>query len=479
MSRSEFDLCVVGGGSAGLVVAAGGAALGAKVALVERHALGGDCLYYGCVPSKALLYSAKAAYTRHEAATAGIDSPSPAIALGKAMERVASVIRAIEPHDSPERFRSMGVEVIFGEGRFIDPARFSIDGRELTARRFVLATGSRPAVPPIEGLQQSPYLTNETVFDLREPVPRLLVLGAGPIGVELAQAFGRLGSAVTIVDQAAQVLPHEDADMAGIIQSRLTGEGVEFHLNRSVSRVEGAAGMIRVQLQHQGESETWLEGTHLLIAVGRKPNLENLGLEAAGVVVEDGRLKTDEHLRTSNRSIYACGDVVGPYLFTHTAEHQAGVVLKNALFHWPAKVESRVVPWCTFTDPELARVGLSETEARERAIRYEAYAFPFADIDRAVTDGAIQGRAKIITGPDGKILGAAIAGANAGELIHEYALALARNLKASDLTGLIHVYPTLAQINRKVAEQRQKQKLTPVARRWIQRLFGLRGERRA
>jgi pyruvate/2-oxoglutarate dehydrogenase complex dihydrolipoamide dehydrogenase (E3) component len=477
MSETEFDLCIIGGGSAGLVVAAGGAALGAKVALVEKRALGGDCLYYGCVPSKALLHSAKVAQTLREAETADIAPPAPS--LTQAMERVTRVIRSIEPQDSPERFRSMGVEVIFGEGRFVDPARFRVDGRDLRARKFVLATGSRPAVPPIEGLHRSPYLTNESVFDLREPVPHLLVLGAGPIGVELAQAFRRLGSAVQVVDQAAQTLPREDADMAEVVKARLAGEGVRFHLKRSVSRVESASGTIRMRLQHADDGESWLEGTHLLVAVGRKPNLENLGLESAGVAVENGHLKTDRRLRTSNPRIYACGDVVGPYLFTHTAEHQAGVVLKNALFHWPARAESRVVPWCTFTDPELARVGLSEAEAREREIRYEAYAFRFAEIDRAVTDEETAGRAKIITDSGGKLLGAAIAGANAGELIHEYALALARNLKAADLSDLIHIYPTLAQINRKVAEQRRKQKLTPAARRWIQRLFGLRGERRA
>jgi pyruvate/2-oxoglutarate dehydrogenase complex dihydrolipoamide dehydrogenase (E3) component len=475
VTKPEFDLCVIGGGSAGLVVAAGGAGLGAKVALVEKRALGGDCLYYGCVPSKALLHSAKVANTLRSAGRAAIGGCEPDIDLAKLMERVAEVIRTIEPHDSPERFRSMGVNVMFGAGRFVAPDRFELDGKTLTAKRFVIATGSRPAIPPIEGLDRVPYLTNETVFDLREPVSSLAILGAGPIGIEMAQAFRRLGSDVTVVDVAPQILSKEDDDLAEIVHEQLRREGVRFHLEHRMVRAEGQAGEIRLLLKHRSGEESRIECSHLLVAVGRKPNLENLGLESAGVEIEKGRLKLDARLRTTNQRIYACGDVAGPFLFTHMAEHQAGVVLKNALFHIPSKAETRTVPWCTFTDPELARVGLSEREARDQGIRHRVYTFDFADLDRAVTDDQPIGRAKLITTPRGRILGAAIAGAHAGELIHEYVLAMRKNLKVSDLAGTIHVYPTLAQINRRLAEQRLKARLTPTAKRWLKCLFGLRG----
>lgn len=471
----EYDLCVIGGGAAGLVAAAGGAALGAKVALVEKHKLGGDCLWHGCVPSKALLHSAGVAHTLRTAALAGLDNIEADVDLAGVMERVRSVIRTIEPNDSPERFRGLGVDVRFGAGRFTAPDRFEVEDRVLTAKRFVLATGSRAAIPPIAGLEQVPYLTNETLFDLREPVPHLIVVGGGPIGVEMAQAFRRLGSQVDLIEAGPGILPREDQDMAALIQQRLATEGVRFHFRRQIRAVEKTADALRLRLACCGEAETSLEGSHLLIAAGRRPNLDGLGLEAAGVTLENGRLKLDTRLRTSNRRIHACGDVAGPYLFTHMAEYQAGIVLRNALFHWPARFNPRAVPWCTFTDPELARVGLSESEAVRAGIPHRVYGFDFAHIDRAVADGTVEGRAKLVVAPNGKLLGAALCGPHAGELIHEYVLALAKGMKVADLASTIHIYPTLAQINRRVAELHLKTKLTPAARRWMQRLFGLRG----
>ena len=473
--KPEFDICIIGGGSAGLVVAAGGAALGAKIALVEKHALGGDCLHYGCVPSKALLHCAKVAQTTRRAAQFGIGAGTPDINLAAVMQRVEQVIRAIEPHDSPERFRAMGVEVIFGAGQFADSATFTVNGRALTAKTFVLATGSRAAIPPVPGLDQVPWLTNESVFALREPVPSLIVLGGGPIGVEMAQAFARLGSRVCLVNRGAQILPKEDGDLAQAVADRLAAEGVEFHLECSTTRVERQGQDIRLWLKAADGAERMVQATHLLVAAGRQPNIENLGLEAAGIVVEKGRIVTDRRLRTTNRRVYACGDVAGGYQFTHVAEHHAGVVLQNALFHFPAKVEERVVPWCTFTDPELARVGLSETEAKAANVAYRAYAFPFRDIDRAQTDGEAEGFAKILVDPGGRLLGAAIVGPHAGELIHEYVLAMAGRMRVSSLSGVIHIYPTLAQINQRVANTRRKEALTPGAKKWIMRLFGLRG----
>lgn len=476
MSKPEFDICVIGGGSAGLVVAAGGASLGAKVALVEKHKMGGDCLHYGCVPSKTLLQSAKVAHLIRHADAFALPAHAPQVDMAAVMERVASVIKAIEPHDSPARFRGLGVDVILGAGRFLDPHTFAVNDRRVTARRFVIATGSRAAVPPIEGIAQTPYLTNEQLFDLREPVPSLIVTGGGPIGIEMAQAFARLGSRVQVIQRGDRILPKEDPDLAAVVAAQLREEGVELLTNHDTVRVAGGAGDIRMTLKDGQGEEKQLTGSHLLIAAGRRPNIENLGLEAAGVATDKRGVVTDDRLRTSQKHIYAAGDVVGGLQFTHMAEHHAGVVLRNAIFHLPAKVERKVIPWATFSDPELARVGLSETEAKQQGIRHQVFSFPFQDLDRGRTDGATTGCAKIITSPRGKLLGAAIVGPHAGELIHEYVLALAKGMKAADLSAVIHIYPTLAQINRRVADARMKQGLTPTAKKWIKRILRLRGE---
>jgi len=475
MKQPDYDLCVIGGGAAGLVVAAGGATLGAKVVLIEKHALGGDCLYYGCVPSKTLLYSAKVAHTMHNAERFGIASVTPRTSIADIMRRVADVIKTIEVHDSPERFRRMGIEVVFGTGRFTAPDVFRVDEKSYTAKHFVIATGSRPAVPPVEGLDKAPYLTNESVFSLKEDIPRLIVLGGGPIGMEMAQAFTRLCSQVQVVELGDKLLPREDTDLAEIVATRLGQEGVIFHLGRGAQNVNYSDGGINLSVKAQDGHQETIRGSHLLIATGRRANIETLGLESAGVEIEDGHIVTDKRLRTTNKRIFACGDVVGPYQFTHMAEHHAGVVLRNALFHLPTKIEERVIPWCTFTDPELARVGLSETEAQQQGIRHKVYKFPFKDIDRAQAEDEIEGFAKIITDPKGRLLGAALAGPHAGELIHEYTLALAQRLKASDLSKVIHIYPTLAQINRRVADARMKEGLTPTSKKWLKRIFGLRG----
>lgn len=477
MAKPEFDIVVIGGGSGGLVVAAGGATLGAKVALVEKHRLGGDCLWTGCVPSKTLLKSAHIAHTMRHADRWSLAPVEPRPDLAKVMERVAAVIKGIEPNDSPERFRGLGVDVILGAGKFVSPEVLEVNGRRLTARTFVIATGSRPAVPKLPGLDTTPYLTNETVFDLREPVPSLIVIGAGPIGSEMAQAFRRLGSEVTVIDIALQILPREDADLAAVVFKAMQAEGVRYLLGASVLGFSGGKGDVRVTVRTADGTPTIVAASHLLLAAGRTANVDGLGLDVAGVKVNHGGIVTDGGLTTTNRNIYVIGDAAGGYQFTHMAEHHAGIVLRHALFRMKWAKPSPVVPWCTFTDPELARVGLSETEAKQRGVAYRVYRFAFDEIDRARAEGETEGFAKIVTNPRGKLLGAAIVGPRAGELIAEYVLALSKGMTAKDLTDVIHVYPTLAQINRRVADQRLKEGLTPSSKRWLQRIFGLQGVR--
>ncbi len=470
----DYDLCIIGGGAAGLVVAAGAATLGAKVVLVEKKALGGDCLHYGCVPSKTLIHSAKVAHTLRDAPRFGIPAQVPFIELATVMQRVQNVIRQIEPNDSPERFAKLGVKVMLGSGQFLGPDAFAVNDSVLRAKNFVIATGSRPAIPAISGLEQTPYLSNETLFGLREDIRHLLILGGGPIGCEMAQSLARLGSRVSLFSAEPCLLPREDEEISAVIAAQFKQEAIDLHLGIQVIKVEKDedAGEIKVLLEHPQQGQYWLSGSHLLVAAGRQANLEGFGLENAGVEFSQGRLILDARLRTSNKHIFACGDVAGPYLFTHMAEHQAGVVLRNALFGWPSKTQTRAIPWCTFTDPELARVGYSENQAVREGIAHRVYRFPFAEIDRAVTAGETSGMAKIITTPRGKLLGACIVGAHAGELIAEYVLAIGKGLKAGDLSNTLHIYPTLAQINRRVADQRFKEALTPTRRKWLKRIFG-------
>lgn len=473
MARAEYDLVVIGGGAGGLVVAAGGAALGAKVALVEKHRLGGDCLWHGCVPSKTLLKSARIAHTMRHADRWALAPADVQPDLAKVMEHVASVIAGIAPHDSPERFRALGVEVILGSGRFVSPQAFEVNRRALTARNFVLATGSRPSVPPIAGVERTPYLTNETVFDLREPVPRLIVVGAGPVGCELAQAFRRLGSEVTVVDLAPRILAQEDDDLAAAIFAQLRDEGIVFQLGAKAREMSGTPGDVRLAITLPDGSASTVTGTHVLLAAGRTPNIEGLDLAAAHVDIDAGRIRR-HGLRTSNRRVFLVGDVAGGN-YTHVAEHHAGIVLRQALFRqWWARATT-VVPHCVYTEPELAQVGLSQAAARERGIAHHAFVVAYDQIDRARIEGATTGFARVLVDRRGRLLGAGIVGAQAGELIAEFTLAIEKGMKASDLSSAVHAYPTLAQINRRVADRQRNARLTPGARKWMQRLFRLRG----
>lgn len=465
------DLAVIGGGAGGLVVASVASQLGLKVTLIERQSvLGGDCLHYGCVPSKALIHAAKVAALMRRGAEFGLPAQAPEVDLGAVSDRIQEVIGRIQRHDDPERFRGYGCEVLLGEpANFVSPHELRVGKKTVHARRCVIATGSRPAIPPIPGLVEAGYLTNLDVFGLRTLPRRLVVLGGGPIGVELAQAFARLGSSVAIVERMPRLLPQEDAELTEVLRAGLASENIAVHISTNVERVDrnGSTKIVRC-----GDASV-LEADAVLVAAGRRPNLEGLGLEAAQVRYGPRGIEVDARLRSSRRHIYACGDVCGPYAFTHTAEYQAGIVIANAVFRVPKSADYRVVPRVTFTDPELAQVGLTENEARARGINPEVLRFPFAGIDRALTEHEERGLVKLVT-HRGKLLGASLLGPHAGELVHEIALAMKTGASIATLSATIHAYPTLAQIHRRAANAALGPKLfSPATRRlvrWLQRL---------
>ncbi|MEB3282939.1 MAG: mercuric reductase [Lyngbya sp.] len=461
---AEYDLVIIGGGSGGLVVASAAAQLKAKVALVERDRLGGDCLWFGCVPSKSLIHASRVAYDVKNAARFGIYTEHPKIDFSKAANHVQNVIKTIEPHDSPERFRGLGVEVIFGEGKFSDRQTFEVNGRQLKARAFVISTGSRPAIPPIPGLKEAGFLTNENVFSLQEYPENFVIIGGGPIGCELGQAFSRLGSNVTLIESGDYLLQKEDPEAAQVVQDQLISEGIKILTQTRAEQVELKDGK-----KHIKAGENTIIADEILLAVGRVPNVESLNLEAAGVAVGKGGIQVNDKLQTTNPRIYACGDVIGGYQFTHVAGYEAVVVLTNALFFPVSKANYRVIPWATFTDPELARVGLTEKQALQRYGK-DVYVLkqPFSGVDRAQAEGKTQGFAKIITRGNGEILGAHLVGPSAGELIHEIVLAMSNNLKVSALTG-IHIYPTLSEVNSKAGLLLKKQKFAQ--NKWQQNLL--------
>jgi pyruvate/2-oxoglutarate dehydrogenase complex dihydrolipoamide dehydrogenase (E3) component len=446
------DICVIGAGSGGLSVAAAAAAFGVPVVLIERGKMGGDCLNYGCVPSKALLAAAKRAHAIEGYGRFGLKVPRAEIDFSAVHAHVHGTIDAIAPNDSKERFTGLGVHVIEGAARFKDRRSVVVgEAFEIKARRFVIATGSTAAIPPIPGLVRVPYLTNETVFDLTRRPERLIVIGAGPIGLEMAQAHRRLGAEVTVLE-AATPLAKDDPECAAIVLDQLAREGVVIRSGVEISRVEGGEGKVRVVLAGANGSEEPLEGSHLLVAAGRRANVAGLGLEAAGIAYEPSGIQVDQRLRSTNRQVYAIGDVVrgGPQ-FTHVANYHAGLVIRNALFRLPVNVARGVIPWVTFTDPELAHVGLGEEDARRRYPDIRVLRWPYHDNDRAQAERETQGHIKVIAGKRGRILGATIVGAQAGELITTWTLAIARGLKVSALLGVVIPYPTLAEVGKRAA----------------------------
>jgi pyruvate/2-oxoglutarate dehydrogenase complex dihydrolipoamide dehydrogenase (E3) component len=445
------DICVIGAGSAGLSVAAAAAAFGVEVVLVEKGLMGGDCLNYGCVPSKALLAAAKAAEAGKSGDRFGVGCAGQEIDFARANEHVRQVIAAIAPHDSQERFEGLGVTVLRGAAEFTGPDTLKVDDTEIRARRFVVATGSSPLVPPVPGLDQVPFLTNETLFELRERPEHLAIIGGGPIGLEMAQAHRRLGSKVTVFE-AQKALGKDDPDLAAIVLEKLRAEGVELLEETAVESVAAAEDGISVTARSADGSKLEIAASHLLVATGRAANVAGLGLDKAGIDHDRKGIKVDRGLRTSNRRVYAIGDVAGGLQFTHVAGYQAGLVIRSILFRLPVSMNDDIVPWVTYTSPELGHVGLSEAAARARyGDRVRVLAADYAGNDRAQTEAKTVGRLKLIAGPRGRLLGADVVGAEAGEIVTLLSLALSKNMSMKDLAGFIAPYPTLGELVRRAA----------------------------
>ncbi len=477
----DRNVIVIGAGSAGLVAALIASAVRAKVTLIEQHRMGGDCLNTGCVPSKALLKAAKQIHQARHAAQLGIRHMSVEFDFAEIMERVQRVVTHIAPHDSVARFESLGVECIHGEARLLSPYTVAVNGRELSARAIILATGAEPLVPSIPGIEQVDYLTSDTLWELRSLPARLLVLGGGPIGCELAQAFARLGSQVTLVEMAPRLLPREDDEVSNFVAQVFEQEGLKLELGaRATSFAVDHTGKSLRCVRVADERAFTVVFDQVIVALGRRPRVAGFGLEELGVpIAERGTLEVNDYLETHLPSVFACGDVAGPYQFTHTASHQAWYATVNALFGNLKRfaVDYRVIPWCTFIDPEVARVGLNEDEARVQGIAYEVTRYALADLDRAITDGSDRGFVKVLTPPgSSRILGVTIVGEHAGDLIAEFILAMKYKLGLNKILGTIHIYPTLAEANKLVAGVWRRAHTSPRVLGWLTRYHRWRRE---
>ncbi len=472
MKKGEgiYNVVVIGAGTAGLVTAAGTAGLGGRVALIERNLMGGDCLNFGCVPSKALISSARLIRRIRESEKWGLDRQEPQFDFEKVFERMRARRAKIAPNDSQERFESLGVDVFHGEARFVSPHEVEVNGQRLRAKNFVIATGSRAVIPKIEGIDSVPYFTNETIFDELEEKPQsMIVLGGGPIGCELTQTFCRLGTHVTMIQRGDQLLPREDRDVAEFLERRLINEGVRIIKNANARAVAitdaGKVALEFLDRQSGQMAERTFFADALLVAIGRSPNLQSLDLKSAGVDVNERGVRVTDYLQTSQRHIYAVGDVIGPFLFTHMADAQARVVVRNILMPFQflrQKMDYSVVPWCTYSDPEVAHVGLGEKGVWQERIDYDLFVVSLADVDRAVVESEDAGFAKILTakGSD-KILGATIVAPHAGDLLHEFVLAMKTGVGLGTIASTIHAYPTFAELARKAGDKYNKTRLTP------------------
>ncbi len=475
---TPYNVVVIGAGTAGLVTAAGTAGLGGRVALVERNKMGGDCLNFGCVPSKALISSARLAYDIAHAENWGLEKQSPRFTLDRVFERMRARRAKIAPNDSQERFESLGVDVFRGEASFLSPNELLVGETKLRAKNFVIATGTRATLPAIDGLARVPYFTNETIFDELTAAPKsMLVIGGGPIGCELSQAFSRLGVKVTLLNRGSHLLSKEDPEISHLIEQQFEAEGIRtVNQVEPISCIRESGGIsLTYRVKDIGREEAITTET-LLIAAGRTPNIERLNLATAGVNYSEHGVETNAFLQTSQPHIYAVGDVVGPYQFTHMADYQARIVVRNILMPFGflrQKLDYSVVPWCTFVHPEVARVGINETEAKDKGIACDVIRQDFAHVDRAVVEDEEAGFAKVLVqrGTD-KILGATIVAEHAGELIHEFVLAMKHGIGLGKIAATIHVYPTFSEVARKAGDQYNKARLTPFARKlfaWLYR----------
>ena len=472
MSRDSYDLIVLGGGAGGLVAATGSAALGAKTALIEKNKLGGDCTWYGCIPSKALLKSGQVFSLVKRLKEFGIAGSSqntydPSLVMG----HVRDIVKKISEHHPAEVFEKRGIKVLLGSPKFIDRRSIDLNGERMRAKRFIIASGSHPLVPPIEGLKDISYLTNENVFDLEVLPKSLAVLGGGPIGMELSQAFARLGVEVSIIEMFDRLMAREDKEIADVLIDEFKAEGVKIYTGKKAVRFTKDNNSVSITLEDKAKQQSVVKAEKVLVAVGRQANVSGLELEKAGVKYSNKGVEVDATLRTSAKNIYACGDAAGPYQFSHMAEYQAVIAVGNALFPFKRKVDYSAVPWCTFTDPELARIGLTEDEARGKFKDIKVYRSFYSGNDRAVTDIEEKGLAKVITDKKGYILGAHIVGANAGEIIHEYVLAKSSKLKIGTISSAIHIYPTLAQVVKRSADQYYIDMMNAAWLKWLFRLM--------
>lgn len=474
----DFDLTVIGGGAGGLNVASGAVQLGARVALIEKKKLGGDCLYYGCVPTKALIQSAKIASLMKRSKGFGLNDTNISFDFKNIMNHMRDVISKVGVHDDPKRFEDMGVQVFFGDGKFVDPHTFEFDGKKITSKKFVISTGSRAVAIPVKGLENIKYLTSESALELDYLPKSIIILGAGPIGLEFAQVFARFGTKVVVLEKMEQILPREDKEVSDTLEAILKEEGIAIHTCVDVDHVKqnGDQKGIEVIAVCSGQQKAF-QADEFMIAIGRAANLEGLNLEAAGVKVEKRAIVVDRSMRTTARNIWACGDVTGQYLFTHVAEYQAGLVVANALIPFmKRKADYRVVPWVTYTDPELGRVGLTEDEARQKYHHVKVYRYDIKELDRAVIEGEDRGMIKIVCTKKGEILGAHVLAPRGGEIVHEFVLAMQNKLGVKGITNTIHVYPTLSQAIRRTTNKHYAEKIfsgwIPKVTKKLIRIFG-------
>lgn len=480
MAQYDYDLGILGGGAAGLTAAAGAAQFGAKTILIEKAGrLGGDCLHFGCVPSKTLIATAGVWAQTRGSREFGLPALElPPVDLGAVMDRVQGVIETLQLHDSPERFCGLGAEVRFGDPIFRDSHVVDVEGERVSARSWIIATGSSPSLPPVEGLAGIPYWTNETVFSKRTLPRRLLVLGGGPIGLELSQAFLRLGSAVTVIEFMDQILGPEDADIADILREHLVSEELEILTGTKAIGARQVNGTIRLTVVSSGGNgpEREIEADAILVAAGRKPNISGLDLEAAGVEYTPRGIPTNARMKTNISHIYACGDVNGQFPFTHVAGYEAGIALSNAVLRLPRKADYNRIGWCTYTDPEVASVGLNEKRARAENIGYHIIEEEFRENDRALAENKARGKIKLLLDKKGKLLGCQIIGPHGGELIHEWILAMNAGVRLSSLASTVHIYPTLSEISKRAAGSVFSSKIFSDRTRGILRfLFNLKG----